>query len=210
MVCTEIWPFCAQQLSEAELIAVLLEESSSSPTARELSGAGASLRALMVPDEQLRQQPWFTDAVLKVRVGFELAQRRTWANATDGNPVFDRMEAIGNYLCQRYAGSHQEVVGALYMNSRDRLIGVEELFRGTICRAMVEPRAILVGALRHHAVSLILFHNHPSGELDPSGDDGAFTRRLKKAADVMGMCLIDHILVAGHRWVSIQTSGGLQ
>ena len=71
----------------------------------------------------------------------------------------------------------QETMGALFLDVRNRLIGESDIFRGTMKRAAVEPRAILKEALLSSASSIILFHTHPSGDPSPSSEDLTFTRR---------------------------------
>lgn len=120
-------------------------------------------------------------------------------------------EAVVRYLHLRYGRSTQELMGALYLDVRNRLIGEAELYLGTLCRAAVEPRAVFEKALAVKAAGFILFHNHPSGDPSPSAEDLVFTRRLADAGEIMGIRLVDHLVVAGGdfgRWVSLRRQGG--
>jgi len=121
-----------------------------------------------------------------------------------GNP-----DAVARYLLLRYAERDQEVMGALFLDLRNRLLGEAELYRGTMARASVEPRAFLKQALLRSAAGILLFHTHPSGDPSPSAEDLAFTRRLSDAADLLGLRLLDHVVLGGgHRWVSLRKRGG--
>ena len=118
-------------------------------------------------------------------------------------------DAVARYLTLRYSRRDQEVVGSLYLDGRNRLLAEGEVFRGTLSRAAVEPRAILKRALLESAAGLILFHTHPSGDPTPSAEDLAFTRRIADAGDVLGVRLVDHLVLGGPgQWVSLARRGG--
>ncbi|HUP22073.1 MAG TPA: JAB domain-containing protein, partial [Thermoanaerobaculia bacterium] len=120
----------------------------------------------------------------------------------------DRADAVARYLYLKYGSPHQEVMGALYLDSRSRLIALEEFFRGTINRTVVEPRALLRVGLTLGAAAMVLFHTHPSGDPAPSSEDLALTRRLDEAADVVGIRLVDHLIVGtATRWISLRDRG---
>jgi DNA repair protein RadC len=209
------WPFVAQMLSDAELIAVLLRgrpETSALEMAREIIAEGLAQAVLSLvgsasPPERLRQRPWFIEAWLRLRAAVELGRRLAWTDLGNG-VLLNRSQLAAEYLVRRYAGSEQEVLGALLLNDHKRLIAAEEIFRGTASRAAVEPRQILTLALRHNAPRFILFHNHPSEDPCPRVGDLWFTRRLGKAGAVLGLRLVDHLVVGRGRWVSIQTEQG--
>jgi DNA repair protein RadC len=89
----------------------------------------------------------------------------------------------------------QEATVFLACNCRNRVIGVKEVYRGTLDRAMVEPRNILRDALLMGAAGIIISHNHPSGDPTPSREDREFTRRLNQACEAVGIKLLDHIII---------------
>ena len=118
-------------------------------------------------------------------------------------------EAVARYLLLRYADRDQEIMGALYLDIRNRLIGEGELFRGTLGRAAVEPRAILKQALLGSAAGFVVFHTHPSGDPSPSSEDLGFTRRLSDASEIVGVKMLDHLILgSSSRWVSLRRRGG--
>ncbi len=92
--------------------------------------------------------------------------------------LLDRPDAVASYLGLRYSQGDQEKMGALYLDVRNRLIGESEVYRGTLSRAAVEPRAIMKEALLFSASGYVLFHTHPSGDPSPSAEDLTFTRRM--------------------------------
>jgi len=121
--------------------------------------------------------------------------------------LLDRPDALANYLSLRYS-SDQEVMGTLLLDVRNRLISEGIVFKGTLRRAIVEPRAILKQALLRSASGLILFHTHPSGDPSPSAEDLSFTRRLSDAGELLGIRLLDHLVIGnGGQWVSLGRRG---
>lgn len=89
----------------------------------------------------------------------------------------------------------QEVVCALYLSTSNNILGVQEITRGTIDGSLVSPREIFKGAILHNAASLIICHNHPSGNTEPSRQDIAVTERISKAGKILDIHLIDHIII---------------
>ncbi len=122
--------------------------------------------------------------------------------------LLDRPNAVASYLSLRYAQADQEVMGALYLDVRNRLIAEGDIYRGTLSRAAVEPRTIIKQGLLCSASGFILFHTHPSGDPSPSAEDLTFTRRMAEAGELLGVRLLDHIILgSAGRWVSLGRQG---
>ena len=102
---------------------------------------------------------------------------------------------VETYLSTRLGGLEHEVFTVMFLNSQNQLLGFEEMFRGTINQASVYPREVAKEALRYNAAAVILSHNHPSGVAVPSQADIALTETLKKALDILGIAVLDHIIV---------------
>jgi len=116
---------------------------------------------------------------------------------------------VARFLARLLAEEPGEVMGALYLDTRNRLLGVTLPYRGTLDRVAVEPRALLTAGLLMNAASMIAFHNHPSGDPEPSAEDLSFTRRLCEAGEVVGLRLVDHMVIGdGGRWTSLKARGG--
>ncbi|GKW48605.1 RadC family protein [Halomonas sp. NCCP-2165] len=109
-------------------------------------------------------------------------------------------------LLQEY---EHEVFSAVFLDSQHRVISFEELFRGTIDSASVYPREVVKQALKHNAAAMILVHNHPSGDPEPSDADRRITQRLKEALGLVEVRVIDHIVVGSERCVSLAERGNL-
>ena len=101
----------------------------------------------------------------------------------------------------------REVFAAVMLDTRHRLIDYIELFQGTIDGAEVHPREVVRAALRFNAAAVLVAHNHPSGELEPSAADRAVTVRLKQALALVDVRLLDHVIVGGRQSQSMAASG---
>jgi DNA repair protein RadC len=129
--------------------------------------------------------------------------RRLARGALPPEPLEDPAR-VARHLYLRYHRLDQEVMGALYLDSRHRRVGESELFRGTWARMLVEPRPILREAIRRNAQGILLFHLHPSGDPTPSQEDKVFTERMRRCCEHMGFDLLDHLILGGERWLSLR------
>lgn len=100
-----------------------------------------------------------------------------------------------------------EQVGAMYLNARNRVLGLRIVSQGGTDSAIVDARVILGIGLRLGATALVLAHNHPSGDPEPSPTDIATTRALAAAARTVGLRLLDHFVFGGERWTSLAMRG---
>lgn len=114
---------------------------------------------------------------------------------------------LGRYVSLRLARHRREVFGIVLLTSRMRFLAAEELFFGTIDRASVHPREVVERCLHHNAATVVLYHNHPSGDPQPSEMDKQITERLVKVLSEVGVKVVDHIVVAGMRRVSMAELG---
>jgi len=115
-----------------------------------------------------------------------------------GSPVLEAPQRTREYLRLHVGGLDYEVFGCLYLDSRHRLIAVENLFRGTVDGASVHPREVVKSALQHGAAACIIFHNHPSGVAEASRADEIITQRLRAALELVEVRLLDHLIVGEH------------
>ena len=137
----------------------------------------------------------------------ELARRLAFAEIPQRHPM-ERPAEVARYLTLTYGDQNQEVLGALFLNGCYRLLSCREIYRGTLTHAAVEPRAILKEAILAGASVIVLFHTHPSGDLQPSGEDILFTSRMVEAAATVGIRLQDHLILGElGRWVSLRQRG---
>jgi DNA repair protein RadC len=125
----------------------------------------------------------------------ELA-RRAMAQTLQTRSVLDSPEAMSHYLQLQLAGRGHEVFCVLFLDAQHQLLALEELFRGTLTQTSVYPREVVLRALHHRAAAVVLAHNHPSGNAQPSKADESLTRVLTAALMLLDIRVLDHIIVA--------------
>ncbi|MCM3875624.1 MAG: DNA repair protein RadC [Thermoanaerobaculia bacterium] len=137
------------------------------------------------------------------RVGavLEIAARVTRDSLSRKNLLSDP-SSVGRYLTEKLLGETQEVMGGLLLDSKNRLVKDAPLFRGTLTHAAVSPAPLFRLAILAGAAGVILYHNHPSGDPEPSPEDIATTKRFVAAGREIGIEVKDHVVVGRGRWVS--------
>jgi DNA repair protein RadC len=110
-----------------------------------------------------------------------------------GRPVNGPNDACR--VLKHAANKDRESFYALYLNVRNEVLGIEEAHRGTLTGVDVHPREVFKGAMLANAAAVIVAHNHPSGDAQPSRDDLALTKRLVKAGEMLGVPVLDHLVV---------------
>ena len=199
-------------LSDAELLAIFLGSGlrgrDAVETARDLLGAHGPLRALLERSAvELAGLPGLGPArACALSAALELGHRHLSADLERGAALSDP-QAAGRYFAQRLRGLPHEVFAALFLDNRHRSIAFEELFRGTLDGAEVHPREVVRRALAHNAAAVIVGHNHPSGNREPSAADRAVTARLKQALSLVDLRLLDHFVIADGPPVSLAARG---
>ena len=121
--------------------------------------------------------------------------------------ILESPSAIKEYLQALFATKPHEVFVVLFLDSQNRLIAVEEMFRGTLTQTSVYPREIVLRALDHQAASVILSHNHPGGNPSPSRADEMLTMTLKAALALVDVRVLDHIVIGSACSFSLAESG---
>ncbi len=124
--------------------------------------------------------------------------------------VGKRLKSPGDtkeYLRLRLADCQNEVFGAMFLDSRHRVLAVREIFQGTVDGATVYPRVVVQQALKHNAGAMILYHNHPSGVAEPSTADKAITKRLTDALSMIDVRVLDHLVVSATESTSFAERG---
>lgn len=122
-------------------------------------------------------------------------------------PAFKSSKEIFDYLHHSMSRLKREVFKVIYLNNANKILGVEKLFEGTIDRTTTYSREIIKSALKNNATRLIFVHNHPAGNLEPGKQDIIITRRLSKACREVGLEVVDHIIIAGDRYLSFRAKG---
>jgi len=136
----------------------------------------------------------------------ELA-RRALVEELKEKPLFSTAQAVRDYLQLQLGSRPHEIFAVLFLNSQNRLIALEEMFRGTLTTTSVYPREVVIRALALNAASVVLAHNHPSGAAHPSQADEMLTRTLKAALALVDVRVLDHFVVTASGAISMAELG---
>jgi DNA repair protein RadC len=122
-------------------------------------------------------------------------------------PAYKSAQEIFDYLYHSMRDLKKELFKVIYLNSQNQIIEIADIAAGTVDRGAVSPREVMEGAIRHNAVALILVHNHPSGNPEPSPSDQQLTRDLVFAGGIMLIRVLDHIIIGENRYYSFAVEG---
>lgn len=128
-------------------------------------------------------------------------------NHINNNDVFTSPQNTKDYLCIKMAGIEREQFNVLFLDNQNRLIEDVTLFEGTIDACSVYPRVVVQKALELNASAMILYHQHPSGNPEPSQADRRITRRLSDALNLVDIRVLDHFVIGGDSVVSFAEKG---
>ncbi|MBL8524576.1 MAG: DNA repair protein RadC [Betaproteobacteria bacterium] len=204
----------AAALSDAELLAIFLRVGvtgkSAVDLARELIERFGSLAGLFAASKaELCAVKGMGEAkYVQLQAVLEMA-RRALDEKIKQTDALNSPQAVRDYLRLTLARLPHEVFVAVFLTAQNRVIVVEELFRGTLTQTSVYPREIVKRALAHNAASVILAHNHPSGEANPSAADRSLTKALAEALALVDVRVLDHFIVAPGASLSFAEQGML-
>ena len=142
---------------------------------------------------------------VRIQAALELG-RRAAGDGDSGNSV-DTPSRVWNLLLPDIIGRQQEAFYALMLDNKNRLIRKKVVSLGTVSEALIHPREIFRDAVRESASSVIIAHNHPSGDLTPSREDVAATKRIGEAGRIIGIELLDHLILSTASFLSLRESG---
>lgn len=205
----------AENLSHSELLAILIhngsKEKSAVELAKEVMKLGKDnlneLGKLSIKD--LTKIKGIGEAkAITIIAALELGRRRQAADPLEKIRITTSNDIAG-YLQTRLKDYPHEVFALLCLNQANKINHFEIIHEGGITSTVADPRVILKKALEHHAVSIILCHNHPSGSLKPSKADEQLTAKIKAAAALLDIRLLDHLIVSENGYYSFADDGGL-
>lgn len=210
----------AGSLTDAELLAIFLRTGRKGKSAIALAGEllkyFGTLRMLSrAKAAELKKSGIGGIGLAKaaeLAAAFELGKRL--ARGEEERPLLDHAEAIHALLAEELAAMNREVIKVLLLDTKLRLIRVEDVALGSLNECVAHPREIFRSAMIHSAYGIVLVHNHPSGDPSPSQADRQLTRRLAEVAGLLQIQFLDHIICgtsAGGRspYYSFRDSGSL-
>jgi DNA repair protein RadC len=198
----------ASALKDDELLALLLRTGYQGKNVLELSREvlrklpSGSLRKAAFADLKAMKGVGASRAATLV-AAFELAGR---LSDEPLEPVLDTPQKAAEKLSWM-RGKKQEHFAALYLNARHQALRQETIFIGTLSSSLVHPREVFAPALETRSAAIIVAHNHPSGDPRPSAEDREATRRLRRAGELLGIELLDHLVIAQQGIFSFREQG---
>lgn len=202
----------AESLSDAELVAIFLRTGakgrSAVDVARDVLARFGSVSALCAADSgTFCETPGLGVAkYAQLQAIAEMARRALREKLAEGVSLASP-RAVRDYLRLKLQGREHEVFVTVFLDSQNRVVAVEESFRGTLTQTSVYPREIVKRALHHNAAGLIFAHNHPSGVAEPSRADEALTQTLKHALALVDVKVLDHFVVGRDSALSFAERG---
>lgn len=204
----------ASSLSDSELLAVLLRTGTKGENVIELAnrilyqtGKEGLLGIHQFSIEELRKMKGIgrVKATQIVCIS-ELAKRLAKAKA-EKTLCFTSPDTIAQYYMEDLRHETQEHMKMLMLDSKANLIGDKDVFKGTVNASLITPRELFIEALQKNAVSIIIMHNHPSGDPTPSREDLFATKRILEAGNLIGIELLDHIIIGNNCYISFREKG---
>lgn len=200
----------ANHLTNAELLAVLLRTGTKGMSALELArnilqtseGKDDILNIHQLTLQKLKKIKGIGNVkAIQILCLSELAKRLAKTSAKEGL-IFTLPSSIAKYYMEEMRHQKQEEMKLLMLNTKSKLIGESNISKGTVNASLVSPRELFIEALECNAVSIIMMHNHPSGDPTPSRNDILLTKRIKEAGDLIGIELLDHIIIGNNCYIS--------
>lgn len=205
----------AASLSDEELLAVLLRTGTRGENALALarrilyngSGEPGILSIHQFSMERLKKIKGIGRVkAIQISCISELAKRLSKASCHE-MLSFDDPETIARYYMEDLRHEKQEIMKLLMLNTKAKLIGETDISKGTVNASLITPRELFIEALQKNAVSIVIMHNHPSGDPTPSREDMLTTKRILDAGALIGIELLDHIIIGNNCYVSFREEG---
>lgn len=205
--------FGPENLTEAELLAIIIRTGTKEMSALEL--AEQVLRLARYPREgllglynvtleDLQSVKGIGEVkAVKLKCLTELSKRLSEAKARDGMS-FQSSGQVAGYFMERLRHRDTECVILVCLDSKGQLIAEKQLSQGSVKMALISPREIFLEALSNRAVNILLVHNHPSGDPTPSRADIDLTENVRKLSDQLDIPLLDHIVIGDNRYFSFR------
>lgn len=140
----------------------------------------------------------------KLKAAFKLGEKALTKHKTYGQKI-ENPKDIYDLFKNNLANKKKEHFKLLSLNSRNNLISIDEISVGSLNANVVHPREVFAPAIANHAAQVILIHNHPSGDTQPSDDDLIITKRLVETGKVLGIEVTDHIIISRDRYLSFKS-----
>ncbi|MFW6007357.1 MAG: RadC family protein [Halanaerobiales bacterium] len=199
----------AKNLSNAELLALIIRTGNRKRTAIELSqdilsyfGGLNSLTSLSV--EEIKQIKGIGVAKsTQIKALIEISKRLA-ASSDQNRIIVKEPQDVSNVMMPRLRYNKQEVFSLILLNIKNQIIAISEITKGGLTSSIVHPREVFKEAIKRSSAAIILVHNHPSGIPEPSDEDIKITKRLIECGKIIGIEIMDHIVIGDGIYVSLK------
>jgi len=196
-----------EALSDAELVAILLRNGLKGKDvlalSRELLSQYGGVRGLLALDHhELKKIKGLGEAKTATLLAATEIARRSLREKVIGADFIRDPESVITYLANTLRDKKKEIFKVLFLSPANRIIDEADLFHGTVDEAVIHVREVVKSALEHHASSVVLVHNHPSGRIEPSFEDREMTRKLSAALNTISIKVLDHIIIGDNQYFS--------
>lgn len=197
-------------LTDAELLAIIIRNGFKGYNSVRLAediikcGGGKGLIGLcsISLDELVKLKGVGKVKAIQVKAVAELARRISKRTAKEAL-LMDNPESVANYFMEDLRHKDKECFMMLSLDGKGAIIKESTISIGTVNTSLASPREVFIEAIKNGAVSIILVHNHPSGNPTPSQNDLVVTRKMKEAGQLLGIALVDHIIIGDNSYVSL-------
>lgn len=202
----------AQQLSESELLAILINTGrkgrSSVEVAQDLLNLTTKLKdlKLLSLNDLMEVKGIGLYKAVSLKAAFELGERMNAPDQKEKVKINSPQDAADYFLARMMHLTHEQFE-VLFLNSKNIVIRHEVIFVGTLNSSVVHPREVFKAAIKWSSNAIIVVHNHPSGDVTPSKEDIQTTKRLQECGRVLGIELLDHIIIGDAKYLSLVEAG---
>jgi len=199
----------AEKLSNAELLAVIIRLGMAKRTAVELAQDVLNffdgLKGLVdLKVEELVSLKGIGEVKSSQIIALIELSKRIHASSYTEKPVIQNPQNVVSLIMPKLRFLKQEVFGAVLLDIKNKVIAAPIISKGGLNSSIVHPREVFKIAIKRSSASIILYHNHPSGEPCPSQDDIKITKRLIEAGEIIGIKILDHIIIGDNKFKSMK------
>lgn len=209
----KLMSFGADTLTNSELLAVILRvgvkgENIVSLSQRILSEIGGLDNILNVSLSDLKSIKGIKNIKgSQILAISELFKRFNTLKSNNDGLIISSPSDIANLLLTEMMGLNQEILRLIVLNTKNKVTRVKDVFKGSLNSSIVHPREIFNEAIKCSGASIIICHNHPSGDPTPSKEDINITLRMKECGEIIGIKLLDHIIIGDEKYISLKEKG---
>ena len=198
-----------KNLSDKQLLEMVIMEKSDGKVVDDLITRYATLADIIIDADEtelLKVRGIGPKRVQQIKAIYEMA-RRLYSEPFCSRPKIVRPEDIYKLVMADLRHLKKEVLKTILLNTKNEVISIEVVSMGSLNASIVHPREVFSIAIRKSAASIIVTHNHPSGNPEPSKEDVNITKRLVDAGKIIGIELIDHVIIGDGRFTSLKEHG---